>query len=150
MNKKSLATLALVITLCGLWVYYGTDWVSPPVIQIIKSNRPVRNPNRGGDVYPVAFSLDGKYALTKVWVISQRTARTNKNPTKLWHVVARTNAPPVKGFQYGQRIPGLSPALTNSRPARLQPGESYLLHIEAGRARGEIEFQAEALAPGDQ
>lgn len=77
MNKKTLALAIVAAVLGGLYVYYGTDLVSRPRIQIIKSNRPVRSRNRAAQVYPIAFTLDGKYQLTSVRVVSLDGAKTN-------------------------------------------------------------------------
>ncbi len=143
MTTKTYVLLILAALLGGIYAYYFTDLINTPRIQIIKSNRMVRSPRQGDVVYPVAFTMDGKYELTAVKVVSANALVTNKHPVPLWHLVTKSNTPPLHGFYYGQRIPGLTPATTNARPQRLNPGVPYRLYIEAGRAKGEIEFTAQ-------
>jgi hypothetical protein len=146
MTKKTYILLIVAAVLGGIYAWYFTDWIEPPRIQIYKSNRP-NAPNRfSPDVLPVAFTLDGKYPLTSVEVLSVGDLATNKHPKPLWRLVTRSNSVPVKGFLYGQRIMGMSPAVTNARPQRLEPNVTYRLLVRAGRARGSLDFQAHALA----
>jgi hypothetical protein len=59
--------------------------------------------------------------------------------------MAYTNAPSSEGFLYGQRIAGMRPWLTNAGPQQLEPNTVYRLFVEAGRARGQIDFQTSGL-----
>ena len=143
MTTKTYVLLILAALLGGIYAYYFTDLINTPRIQIIKSNRIVQSRRLADGVYPVAFTLDGKYELTSVKVVSANALTTNKHPDPVWYLVTKSNTPPLHGFYYGQRIPGLAPATTNARAYPLAPGLPYRLYIEAGRAKGELEFTAQ-------
>lgn len=144
MTRKAWVLAVLAAVLGGIYAYYFTDWINVPRIQILKSDRPVRYGRSARGVLPVAFTLDGRYALTEVKVVPAAALATNKHPNPLWHLVTTSNSPPIKGFIYGQQIRGMQPLPKNARPQPLQPGVSYRLYVAAGRARGEIDFQAQA------
>jgi len=80
-----------------------------------------------------------------VKVIRVGAYETNKFTPPLWHLVAYTNVPPTEGFLYGQRLPGMRPWLTNARPQRLEPNTVYRLFVQAGRAKGQIDFHTSGL-----
>ena len=147
-NMKVLIALVALLALVrvGHYLYYNTDLISHSRIQIIKSNRPSFRNRFAPDVYPVLFTLDGEYRLTAVKVVPAAALATNKHPVALWRLVTKSNSPPLKGFYYGQRIPGMVPFQTNAPPKGLQPNVTYRLFIEAGRARGEKDFQAQAVS----
>jgi len=143
MTKKAVFLLTIAVLLGGTYSYYFTDWVNKPVIQINKSNRPGRPGADEGTVVPVAFGLDGVYQLSSVRVVRLSALATNRNPLPLWHLTSKSNSIPVKGFYYGQRIKGMHPAKTNLVTRPLEPGVPYRLFIEAGRARGVVDFEAQ-------
>lgn len=149
MTKKMHVLIAVVALLALMrvshHVYYNTDLISRSRIQILKSNRPTFRSWFAPEVYPVLFMLDGEYKLTAVKVVPAAALATNKRPAPLWHLVTKSNSPPLKGFYYGQRIPGMASFQTNARPKGLEPNVTYRLFIEAGRARGELDFQAQAI-----
>lgn len=145
MTKKTWTLLLLAALLGSVYAYYFTDWINTPRIQIIKSDRPVRSQRFRMNVYPITFTLDGRYELTSVRVFAANELATNKHAKPLWHLVAKDHSEPVKGFLYGQPIRGMQPAVTNARPQQLEPNVPYRLRLEAGRAKGEIDFQAAAL-----
>ena len=95
----------------------------------------------------MSFALDGKYALTSVKVVELAVYTTNRKSTPLWHLVAASNAVPSKGFIYGRPIPGLKSATPNARPQPLRPEVTYRLLLEAGRAKGTLDFRAPAIGP---
>ena len=70
---------------------------------------------------------------------------TNRFTSPLWHLVAYTNVPPTEGFLYGQLIAGMRPGITNSHPQPLEPVTAYRLFVEAGRAKGQIDFQTSGI-----
>jgi hypothetical protein len=144
MPKRTWFLIVLAAVLGGLYVYHFTDWINVPRIQILKSSRMVRNPRFAQATYPVVFTLDGRYQLTSVKVYAASALATNKRTSPLWHLVTKSNTPPLRGFFYGQRIPGMVPYKTNSPPQRLQPGVTYRLLLEAGRARGQLDFTAQS------
>src|SRR5260221_12932179 len=119
MFSKQTVLISLAILLASLYVYFFTDWVNRPRIQIIAQTRPIQRRGQTAKVYPVSFLLDGRYNLTSVKVVSLGAFATNKFAPPLWYLITYTNAPPAEGFLYGQRIPGMRPWMTNSRPQQL-------------------------------
>jgi hypothetical protein len=146
MTRKTWFLLSFALFLGSLYLYYFTDWLNPPRIQIIKSDRVLRQLRPGQAVYPVAFLLNGKYHLTTVRVYAaDDLAVRKKNPQPLWDLKpAKKSGPPIKGFIYGRPIPGMQPATTNRWARPLEPGTKYHLLVQAGRAKGEMDFQATA------
>jgi hypothetical protein len=145
MFSKQTVLIVLAVVLAGIYVCFFTDWINRPHIQIIAQTRPIQPTGPTAKVYPVSFLLDGKYQLTSVKVVPVGAYQTNKHAPALWHLLTYTNAPPVEGFVYGQRIPGMRPSLTNSRPQKLEPDTIYRLFVEAGRAKGQIDFHTSGL-----
>jgi len=145
MFSKQSALIILAVILAGIYLYFFTDWINRPRIQIIARTRPIQPKGAGAKVYPVSFLLDGQYKLTSVKVVLLSAYETNKFTPPLWHLIAYTNVPPTEGFLYGQRLPGMRPWMTNSRPQRLEPNTLYRLMLEAGRARGRIDFHTSGL-----
>ena len=143
-SKQNVLILTAVV-LAGLYVYYFTDWINLPRIQIIAQTRPIQPRGPVAQVYPVSFLLDGQYQLKSVKVVAVGAYETNKLTPPLWHLVAYTNVPPTEGFLYGQRLPGMRPWLTNARPQRLEPNTVYRLFVQAGRAKGQIDFHTSGL-----
>ena len=140
MFSKQNVLLAVAAVLAGVYIYFFTDWINRPRIQILAQTRPIRPTKQTAKTFPVSFLLDGDYALTSVKVVRTDAYQTNKFAPPLWHLVAYTNAAPTHGFLYGGRLRGLRPKLTNSQPQPLQPDTVYRLLIEAGRARGQVDF----------
>lgn len=142
MTKRSVALVGFALVLAGLYIYYFTDFINPPVIQIISQSRPVA-PMRGSrsKVQPVSFKLDGKYRLTSLKVVRLDAYRTNKFAIPAWHLVSSSNSAPINGFIYGMPIQGMKAAKTNTRPDRLEPNTAYKVLVEAGRARGQDDFR---------
>src|ERR1044072_8203682 len=139
MFSKQTVLIILAILLASLYVYFFTDWINHPRIQIIAQIRPIQPRGLAAKVYPVSFLLDGRYKLTSVKVVSLGALATNRFAPPLWHMVAYTNVPSAEGFLYGQRIPGMRPWMTNSRPQQLEPSTPYRLLVEAGRAKGQVD-----------
>ncbi len=142
MQRKNNFLLIVAILLMATYAYFFTDWFSAPRIQIISQLRPS---GRGG-VDPVSFSFDGLYRLTSVKVVPLTQYQTNKYATPIWHLVSPSNSAPIPGFLYGSPIRGMVPAVTNSHPAGLEPDTAYRLLVEAGKARGHIDFHTRAVA----
>jgi hypothetical protein len=150
MFSKQNMLLALAIMLAGTYIYFFTDWINRPRIQIIAQTRPIQPRGPVALVYPVSFLLDGNYRLTSVKVVPLRGYQTNKFVPPLWHLIAFTNTPPTQGFLYGQRLPGMKPSISNAPPQRLQPTTDYRLLVEAGRSRGQIDFRTSGpIEPGN-
>ena len=140
MSAKSWILSVTTVALAALYIYLFTDWLRPPHIQILLQNRRALPGSTAASGAYLLFTLDGKYRLTDVKVTSLAALATNKLALPVWHLVSETNSRPVKGFVYGQQIPGMQPA--KSRPAadELLPDTAYRLDVEAGRAKGEIVF----------
>jgi len=150
MFSKQNVLILLAMVLAGTYVYFFTDWINRPHIQIIAQTRPIQPRGPVAKVYPVSFLLDGQYKLTSVKVVLLSAYATNKFTPPLWHLIAHTNAPPAEGFLYGQPLPGMRPSISNASPDRLQPDTAYRLMVEAGRARGQIDFKTSGLIePGN-
>jgi len=149
MTRKTVVLLCLAAALAASYVWFFTDWFAAPRIQIYASPRAMRMMQRSAEVYQVSFALDGKYQLTSVKVVEAAAYATNKQVAPIWHLVAASNAIPCKGFLYGRPIPGLKPASPNARPKPLRSEVAYRLFVEAGRAKGEIDFRAPAVSSPD-
>lgn len=145
MSKKTWVLIAVALVLGGLYAWHFTAWINVPTIQILKSDRPMRNPRLRSAVHPIAFTFDGRYALSSVQVFAANERATNKHARPLWHLVAKSRSEPVKGFVYGMPIRGMQPAAANARPAPLEPEVPYCLVVQAGRARGQLDFHATAV-----
>ncbi len=125
-----------VLLLASVYIYFFTDWFHPPRIQITVQPRPSWS---GQTALP--FKLDGKYALTDVKVVPLESVETNKSPAPMWHLVKASNAAPISYVIYGQRVDGLKPAPDKPQPDPLEPSAAYHLSIEAGRAKGGLDFR---------
>src|ERR1041385_4445686 len=145
MVSKQNALILLAVVLAGSYVYYFTDWINRPRIQIIAQTRPIQPRGPVGTVYPVSFLLDGQYRLTSVKVVPLGGYESNRFVRPLWHLIAFTNAPPSQGFLYGERLPGMKPSSTNARTEQLKPSTAYRLFVEAGRSKGQIDFLTSGL-----
>ena len=101
----------------------------------------MRGPPSEGAVEPVSFTLDGRYRLSSIKVVELSAYLTNKYVTPVWHLISKTNSAPIRGFLYGMPIPGMAPAIPDSKPKNLTPNVAYRLFVEAGRAKGSQDFQ---------
>jgi hypothetical protein len=133
---------------------FFTDWFKPKIIHVEYTVRPYvamanrslpRAESAGPLAYTVTFALHRGYRLTAIKVVALDDL-AGSNPPALWHVTAPGRTPPVRGFAYGTRIPGMSPLLPGEMPRPLQPGVSYRLFVEAGRYHGECDFK---ISPGN-
>jgi hypothetical protein len=145
MFSKQTFLILTALVLAGIYVYFFTDWINTPRIQIIAQTRPIQPRGPVAKVYPVSFLLDGKYKLRSVKVVPIASFETNKFTPPSWHLIAYTNVPPTEGFLYGQRLPGMHPWMTNARPQRLEANTAYRLFVEAGRAKGQVDFRTSGL-----
>ncbi|MDH7504126.1 MAG: hypothetical protein QHJ82_15620 [Verrucomicrobiota bacterium] len=141
MTRKAQILVLFTAVLGSFYIYYFTDWLNAPTIQILKLDRPVPYGRSTQAALPVTFTLEDRYRLTEIKVVPVDALATNRNPTPLWHLISKSNSLPTKGFAYGQPIRGMQPASDKARPQPLRPGVTYRLYVKAGRARGEIDFQ---------
>ena len=96
---------------------------------------------------PVAFGLTKAVRPTQIKVVEAESAKTNKYPRTLWHMVADEKPRSVKGFFYGDddgmRKYGLVPKITNAPAESLRPGVEYLIMVQTDKARGQTNFTAQ-------
>lgn len=131
-NRTSFLILAALI-LGAVYAYKFTDWFAKKEIQI-----KIRDlPGRGG----IIFYLEKEYQLTSLKVISADEAKTNKYPRALWDLVSDSNSVPVTDFSYGDSIAGMKPKVAGLRAVPLQASGNYRIFIEAGKLKGEKDFQ---------
>lgn len=134
--------LLLITVVClafgGSFVYRG--WIRPVSIKI-SLPRSAGAPGRAGSAPAVAaFNLDAKYRLTSVKVVAVDRGSTNPASMPLWHLVSATGSKPVDRILYGLPIDGMSPVQSNNPPQRLIRDITYRLILEAGKARGQLDF----------
>jgi hypothetical protein len=145
MFSKQTLLIGLATLLAGIYIYFFTDWINRPRIQIIAQTRPIQPRGQTAKVYPVSFLLDGNYKLSSVKVVLLSAYQTNRLTVPLWYLIAHTNTPSIEGFLYGQRIAGMRAWKTNTAPQQLEPNTVYRLFVQAGRASGQIDFQTSGL-----
>lgn len=146
MTRKAWILVLFAAVLGSIYIYYFTDLLNAPTIQILKLDRPAPYGRSTASALPVTFTLEDRYRLTEIKVVPVDALATNRNPTPLWHLISKSNSWPTKGFAYGQPIRGMQPASDIARPQPLRPGVTYRLYVKAGRAHGEIDFQAKPAA----
>ena len=145
MNKKTAFQIVLLVFLLGVVIYYWSALFKPPKIQIFYTlhARQVFRPTDANINPPrleIAFGMDQPCELTSVKVVPRAEWTTNKLAHPLWHLIVKTNSPPIKAFLYGQQIGGME-SLFGARAEPLSTNVDYLLLIEAGRRYGECDFK---------
>lgn len=145
MTKNGIVLSIFAVILGTCYVCFFTNWFRKETIQIIPTIRPVRptaapvNPDQEA-VYPVSFTLDSKYNLTAVKVVSAADMATNNYPAPLWHLVSDSNSIPTKSIVYGYPIKGMKAAVPRARPEPLSPDVEYVLLLEAGKVKARTNF----------
>ncbi len=137
MKNRTRVLIGAAVILGALYLYNFTDWFAEKKIQIkyrILSGRGV-----AGD--PITFYLDGGFGLTSVKVIATDEAATNKYPHAYWHLISDSNSVPTADFLYGEKLAGMKPKVTGIAPEPLRPGGKYRILVEAGKLKGEKDFQ---------
>ncbi len=149
MTKKSIVLIAVAAVLAAVYVAFFTDWFRHPQIQILPQIRP---PQRNiktapGDVavYPVTFAFDKKYQFTEIKVVALDDEKTNKFPHAVWHMISDSNSVPVKALVYGVSLRGMKPKVPRAQPEALVPDVKYHLYLQAGEAKGDVEFRTHEL-----
>ena len=141
MNRSTIALIVVAVLLGGAYVCFFSDWFTSPRIQIIPQIRPIRSARSAEAVYPVSFTLDGKYKLTSVKVVEVSKLLTNKFTPPAWYLTTKSNSLPIQGIIYGTPIRGLNPSIPNAKPEPLKPDVTYRLFVESGRAKGTVDFK---------
>ena len=138
--------MVALIALAGVYVFYFTDWFKPKIIHISHTSRAFR-PRLGGkarvnpDLVPITFGVEPQCQPTEIVVVSLAAWQTNQNTLPVWHLVASSNAAPIKMFVYGQRIRGLKPEVAGGHAQPLEPNVTYRLFLTAGKAKGQHDFE---------
>ena len=146
MTKKNWLLTVALIALAGVYVFYFTDWFKPKTIHISHTSRAFRprfgnTPAASQAQIPLTFGVEPQCMLTEIKVVPLAAWQSNQNILPLWHLVASTNAEPVKMFFYGQRIRGLKPEVPGGHAEPLQTNVTYRLFVTAGKAKGQHDFE---------
>ena len=142
MTKKNWLLISVAVVLAAVYVIFFTDWFKPATVRIFHTNRAMHSRfQRNGGMPSLIFGLDRQLKLTDVKLVSLAALHTNQNSLPLWHLVSDSNSVPVKSFFYGQFIRGLKPAVSGSRPQPLETNVTYRLIVEAGKIKGEHDFE---------
>ena len=121
---------------------YFTDWFKPKTVQVFHTSRNLRPRFQAANGLPgLIFGLNRQIILTEISVVPLAVWQTNNHVLPLWHLIATTNALPRKAFFYGERIPGLKPAVPGARPAPLATNIVYRLFVTAGKIEGQHDFE---------
>lgn len=142
MTKKNLCLISIAILLAAIYVAFFTEWFKPQTVKIFHTSRNlrVRNPQTGA-LPGLIFGINRQLKLTDIRVVPLTALQTNLNSLPVWHLVSDSNSVPVKSFFYGQFIRGLKPAVPGSRPQPLETNVGYRLIVEAGKIKGEHDFE---------
>jgi hypothetical protein len=144
MTKKNLLLLAFLAVLAVVYGVWFSDWFRPSTVGIYHTNRSHRTRRMPDGVMPsLIFALDRPLKLTELRVVPLDAWQTNHNVLPLWHLVASSNAVPIKTFFYGQFIRGLKPAVVSTRSQPLAPQVNYRLIVTAGKITGQHDFHLE-------
>lgn len=138
MSKNNILLFLVLFVLGALYVVYFTDLFNKPVINI--SARPRVTRSTSGDQYSVSFSFDRRCELTDVKVVSLTEVQTNKYARAYWHIISDASSAPTKGILYGENQRGMKPKIPKMKAEPLQAGQKYRLLIEAGKNKGQVDF----------
>lgn len=143
MRKKEFIWILVLLVLGGVYLRFFSHWFDQRQIGITVSVRPSRQP--GETVYPVFFTLNNAYKLTKLKVLPMPDNQFNPNALPVWNLVSDSNSLPIRAFRYGQHIRGMKPALQGIHADPLVPGTIYRLLLATKDASCQIDFQAKAV-----
>ena len=65
------------------------------------------------------------------------------HPRLTWQLSSKSGSQPTRGFVYGDAVDGMQ-AVGAREAGTLKPGIGYRLEVEAGRARGSVNFTPQA------
>lgn len=142
---RNIVLFSILAILVGLYVVYFTDLFSKPTISISARPRSARTANSPGTV---SFSFDRRCELTEIKVVNVAEFETNKYARAYWHMITDTKSAPLKGIMYGENVKGMKPKIPNTKPEPLEAGQKYRLFIQAGKLRGEVDFEMPPKKPG--
>ena len=139
MRKKEFIWILVLLVLGGVYIRYFSHWLDKRQIGITVSVRPSRRP--GETVYPVFFTLNNAYKLTKLKVLPMPDNQFNPNALPVWNLISDSNSVPIRAFRYGQPIRGMKPAFEGAEPEDLQTNIMYRLLVSAGKVKGQHDFE---------
>ncbi len=142
MKSRTLFLIIAALILGAVYAYKFTDWFQPKQIQISFRTIDRRGEAVSGPASPITFFLGKEYPLTSLKVISVEEAVTNKYPHALWHLVPENGPALTENVRYGVVPAGMKLKIPGLNAEPLQPDTKYLLLVEAGKFKGEKEFQA--------
>lgn len=162
MGTRTWVLIVIAVLLGGSYVYFFTSLFEREEIRIVYQLRPesVVQPTNGrrprkltaetqAGVFPVVFTLDKEYELTKLQVFIASELKANSDATPIWSLIQANPDKPVKvkGFRYGNVPRGMKSAEPEFKKAQtLGPDITYLLRAETTRLKGETEFRTKELA----
>jgi hypothetical protein len=142
MDKKSQILIGFAVVLAAVYIVFFTNWFKPQTVNIFHTTRYVSyRRSTSGTMPELMFGLNQKLSLTEITLVSLAASQTNSVNVPLWHLVSSSNSTAVKSFFYGQYIRGLKPAVPGSRPQPLTTNVPYRLIIEAGKVKGQHDFE---------
>jgi hypothetical protein len=143
MQKREIIWIA-VLAVVGLAYYhfFGGRFAQKP-LSIHASLRPARHGEAA--VYPVYFTLNDDFKLTRVKVVPlEDDGQVDPSTMPVWDLVSDSNSAPTRAFFYGQHIKGMKPALSNVQPDALTPGVVYRIQLSSGKLTAALNFKTEA------
>jgi hypothetical protein len=144
MKNQTKFLIFVALILGAIYAYRFTDWFGEKKIQIKYKVITGRGVAKSSPANPVMFYLmDREYRLTSIKVVAVDEAATNKYPHFYWHVVSDSNSIPLTDFMYGANVSGMKPKIAGLVPEPLKMGVNYRVFVEAGKIKGEKDFQVQ-------
>ena len=142
MTTKNWCLTGIAVLLAAAYIAFFTEWFKPQTVKIFHTSRNLRvGKAQTGALPGLIFGINRQLKLTDIKVVPLTASETNHSSLPVWHLVSDSNSVPVKAFFYGQPIRGLKPAVPGSRPQALETNVPYRLIVEAGKVRGEHDFE---------
>ncbi len=143
MTKKNWFLIGTAIVLLLVYVCFFTRWFQPQTIKIFHTIRNLhpRVTRRSEGMPNLIFGFNQRLKVTEIELFNLADFQTNSKTLPLWHLVSNSNSIPIKSFFYGQRIRGLKPFVPGARPQSLTTNVAYRLIVEAGKLKGEHDFE---------
>src|SRR6185369_7715052 len=140
MAKKPTLFLVLLL-IAGSFVYINRDWFKRRPIQITHRFHAFGGRfDNGGGVAPMLFEFDRPVQITAVKVIPVGETETNQFPHALWSLTGNPKSVVLRGFLYGQDIPGMRRVFKDVSAEALSPEQRYRLVVEAGSLKSQHDF----------
>lgn len=142
MTKQNGFLIGIAVILLTVYAVYFTDWFRPQTLKIFHTSRNLRPQlTKAGAIPSLIFGFNRQMKLTEIKLVPLAESQTNSRTLPLWHLVSDSNSVPVKSIFYGQSIRGLKPAVPGTRPQPLATNVTYRLIVEAGKIKGEHDFE---------